>query len=177
MEQLAIAIFGSNYAKILNNVAELVIKYECHILRAQLIPLGSVYTFTLLVTGNWNTIAKIETALQNIASNLEGSIVFERTKQKSYQENFLPYSIEVTGIDDTNIACEIWMFFASQGMDIENLSLKTAASITGTSLFNLKITINVPADISLSSLREQFASLCDELNVDGTIEPKSNHQF
>ena len=174
MEQLAIAIFGNNCPKILSNVAELVAKYECHILRAHLTPLGGIYVLTLLVTGNWNTIAKIETALHNIEPNLEGSIIFERTKSNNYQENFFPYNIQVTGIDDTNIACEMWLFFVSQGMDIADLSLETSTSATNTSLFNLKLAINVPADISLSSLREQFAALCDELNVDGTIKPKRN---
>ena len=177
MEQLAIAIFGNNCQKILSNIAGLVTKYECHILRAHLTPLGSIYVFTLLVTGNWNTITKLEAALPSIEPNLGGSIIFERTKSNDYQENFFPYTIQVTGIDDTNIACEIWLFFASQGMDIANLSLETSTSATNTALFNLKMTINVPADISLSSLREQFAALCDELNIDGIIKPKRNFEF
>jgi len=170
MEQLAIIICGSNCLKILGTIAELISKYECHILRAQLTPFGSVYSFSLLVTGNWNTIAKVESALQNIAPNLEGSLMFERTKPKTYQNNYLPYTVQVVGIDDTNLACEIWLFFSTQGMEIEHLTIETIISATNTSLFKLKISINVPADISLASLREQFAALCDELNVDGTIQ-------
>jgi len=173
MEQLAIAIFGNSYEKILYTISELTIKYECHILRAHMTSLGSIYAFTALITGNWNTIAKIEAALQNEEANAAGSIIFERTKSKNHQENFLPYSIHVTGIDDTNIACEIWSFFTAQGIDIDNLSLATGITGARTPLFDLKISMNVPADISLASLREQFLSLCNELNVDGSIELKT----
>jgi glycine cleavage system transcriptional repressor len=38
-------------------------------------------------------------------------------------------------------------------------------------MFSLHVTINVPADISISAIRGDFIDFCDRLNLDAIMEP------
>lgn len=38
-------------------------------------------------------------------------------------------------------------------------------------MFNLTMTINLPADTHLATLREDFMVFCDDRNLDAMIEP------
>ena len=46
-----------------------------------------------------------------------------------------------------------------------------AAPHTGTPMFSMRLKVEIPADISISRLREEFFEFCDELNLDAVIEP------
>ena len=38
-------------------------------------------------------------------------------------------------------------------------------------MFSVQMTINVPASLHIADLREDFQELCDELNLDGALDP------
>jgi glycine cleavage system transcriptional repressor len=45
------------------------------------------------------------------------------------------------------------------------------ADHTGTSMFSLHMTINIPSRLSIAALRGEFMDFCDHLNLDAIIEP------
>ncbi len=42
---------------------------------------------------------------------------------------------------------------------------------TGASMFSMHMTVNIPADISIASIRGDFIEFCDQLNLDAIMEP------
>ena len=46
------------------------------------------------------------------------------------------------------------------------------AAHTGTPMFSLEMTISVPADSSVKTLRDEFIIFCDDLNLDANLESK-----
>ena len=45
------------------------------------------------------------------------------------------------------------------------------AAHTASPMFSVRMTIDVPAHVQISQLREDFLDLCDEENLDGIMEP------
>ena len=48
---------------------------------------------------------------------------------------------------------------------------ETTTSLAGAQMFAVQMIVNVPTRIHLSSLREEFLELCDNLNLDAILEP------
>ena len=58
-------------------------------------------------------------------------------------------------------------------MNVEEIETKTyPAAHTGTAMFSLDMTISVPADSSVRTLRDEFIVFCDDLNLDASLESK-----
>ena len=94
------------------------------------------------------------------------------TQQRNSQPDLLSYHIEVLSIDHSGIIHRLADFFSNRKINIENLTTDTYhAAHTGTPMFSLHMTVNIPGDYSLAQLREQFLDFCDDLNLDGIMEP------
>ena len=98
------------------------------------------------------------------------TIISRRTEPRTAQTNLLPYSVQVVALDHPGIVHQIANFFASQDINIQDLYTDTYyAPHTGTPMFALSMTVDVPSRVHIATLREQFMVFCDELN--GVIEP------
>lgn len=173
MEHLSIVALGDETLNLPTILTELVTKYECTIIRARIATLGNTDSASILAAGNKNSITKLELALQNLAetSESDAEIFTKLTKPIMYEDNLLPYAIQITGMDEIGVANEITAFFNTQNVKIDDMYLETGnAHTTNTPLFTLNMVINIPSAINLAALREEFISLCDKLNIDGMIE-------
>jgi glycine cleavage system transcriptional repressor len=72
--------------------------------------------------------------------------------------------------DQPGVMYEIIEFFSQLNVNIEYLD---ANSITHqqTPILRMEIGIEIPAENNIADIREQFLLFCDELNIDGTMEP------
>jgi glycine cleavage system transcriptional repressor len=56
---------------------------------------------------------------------------------------------------------------SSLGINIESMETKTyAAPVSGTPIFRLEANISIPTRININSLRERFAAIQKEENID-----------
>lgn len=173
MEHLVISVIGQNSPKAISELALLASKNDCNIQESRMTIMGSDIAIIMLVTGSWNTIAKLEAGLPALEKSHDMAITFKRTQLSAAAQPMLPYMVQVVGLDHSGIVFDISNFFANQNISINDLQTNTySASLTGAALFNLMMRISVPADVSISDLREQFALLCDDLNLDGILEPE-----
>jgi glycine cleavage system transcriptional repressor len=63
-------------------------------------------------------------------------------------------------------------FFAARKVEIAEVSTRSyAATHTGAPMFSVQMSINIPANVHISGLREEFMDFCDQLNVDAILEP------
>ncbi|MGD9341100.1 MAG: glycine cleavage system protein R, partial [Chromatiales bacterium] len=63
-------------------------------------------------------------------------------------------------------------FFTSREIDISELTTRSyAAAHTGAPMFAVQMNINIPQDLQISVLREDFMEFCDQMNLDAIIEP------
>ena len=63
-------------------------------------------------------------------------------------------------------------FFSSRGINIHDMQTTChPAAHTGTPMFSLSMTIEVPGKTHITSLREQFIEFADRMNLDAIMEP------
>lgn len=172
MEYLVINALGKDQKVIVRELIHLASKFQCNIKDSRMTTLGSHLGIVMMVGGNWSAISKLEAALKSLKKDnlwLEA----ERTEVPKITQNFLPYLVQVVALDSPGIIYEICEFFNLSNIKINELqSNPFAATYTGTAMVTVTLSISVPAEINLSELRENFMLLCDELNIDGIMEPE-----
>jgi len=134
--------------------------------------LGANFAMLLLVSGNWHSIARIETELNRLAETSGISIQVRRTAERPAREDLVPYSVDVVCLDQAGIVAALSGFFSSRGIDIGELSTRSyAAAHTGAPMFSVYMVVNVPSRIHVGALREEFMDFCDQMNLDAILEP------
>lgn len=84
----------------------------------------------------------------------------------------LPFRLTGTAIDQPGLVHRVAHLLRGMHVNIESLETRlTPAPYTGAPMFEMELILSVPKTTPLSGLRQQVASLCNELNVDWTLEP------
>ena len=126
----------------------------------------------MLLSGSWNSIAKVEDALNMLEKKLGLLIQLKRTELPKNKSNLMPYGIQVVALDYPGIIKEISTFFSEQSINIENLQTDSyKAPHTAAPMLVLNMTVNIPISMHIADLRERFTLFCDDLNLDATMEP------
>lgn len=172
---LVITAVGRDRSGIVKRLTNIITEHECNIENSRMTILGGEFAIILMVSGNWNTIAKLESQLPRYGDELELIINCKRTEQRAIQPDTLSYNVEALSMDQPGIVHKVSEFFDERGINIENLNTDAYnAAHTGTPMFAMTMTVCIPATLSIARLREQFFDFCDQMNLDGIIEPARN---
>lgn len=171
-QQLVISAIGQDRKGLVSQLSSAIVENGANILDSRMTVLGGEFAILILITAPWNALAKLEQQLPALGEGLGLSLISKRTTPTAQTEAAIPYNVEAVAIDQPGIVKEIASFFSDQGINIYDLNtIGYQAAHTGTPLFSINMTINIPSTLSLNELREQFLNLCDEQNIDGVIEP------
>ena len=171
-DYLVISAIGADRPGIVNALSSNILEHNCNIVDSRMTVLGGEFAIIIMVSGSWDKISKLESALPALEGKLGLTIISKRTEQRSTQGKMLPYLVEVISMDHEGIVYNIAEFFSSRNINVEDLSTGSySAAHTGTQMFNMNMIISIPADIQLGELREQFTEFCDALNLDAVMEP------
>jgi len=171
-QHLAISAIGSDRTGMVHDLTRIVADCGASISESRMTALGAEFAMLLLVSGNWHALARLETELNKLAETGNLSLQLRRTEPRAARSDLLPYSVDVVCLDQTGIVSKLSGFFSSRGIDIAELSTRSyAAAHTGAPMFAVQMFVNVPSRVHLSTLREEFLELCDQLNLDAILEP------
>lgn len=172
MEYLVVTIQAPQKTNIWLKITQLANEMHCHIRQAQGQKMAGEDALVLLISGNWNTIAKLEAALLRFPKEKSILLHLKRSKSIEDQIQLLPYFVEVLGLDKIGMLHHICKFFIDEQISIENLQIETyISSATHAPMFSLNVSLGVPSMTNIGELRERFILFCEELNIDGAIEP------
>ncbi len=169
---LVVSTLGEDRPGIVNELSQTVMENGCNIMDSRMTVLGSEFAMIMLVSGNWSAIAKLEDALRRLGTKLKLHVSSRRTELRGPSSNLIPYAIEVVAMDHPGIVHDVANFFSSRNINIEDLYTGSyQAPHTGTPMFSLHMTVGVPSDMSIASLRGEFMDFCDALNLDAMLAP------
>lgn len=169
---LVISALGADHPGLVNDLSRAILEHGCNIEDSRMTVLGGEFAAILLVEGKWNTLAKIENVLPELERALGMTIICKRTGPRARTENKLPYAVDVIAMDHPGIVNKLAGFFAERRINIEDMATSTyAAPHTGTAMFAVHMTVGIPADMHIATLREEFMDYCDGLNLDAVLEP------
>lgn len=169
---LVISALGEDRPGIVDALSGIVADSGCSILDSRMTVLGGEFAVIQLVSGKWNQLAKLEGQLKNAGRDLDLEIFSKRTSAPRSSGDLLPYAVDVVAMDHPGIVHQLAHFFAERRINIRDLSTsRYAAAHTGTPMFSVHMTLDIPATTQIAVLREEFLDFCDQLNLDAMFEP------
>ena len=154
---LVVSALGTDRSGIVSALSQAVLDAGCSIRDSRMAVLGGDFAVIMLLSGNWNSIAKIEGALPRLEETLDLTIQSKRTEPRDSTANLIPYAIEVVSIDQPGIVRDVADFFARRNINIEDIYTSSyAAPHTGAQMFSLHMTVGIPSDAAIAALRGEF---------------------
>jgi glycine cleavage system transcriptional repressor len=172
MQFIVISALGSDRTGLVYDLTRVVLDCSGNIVDSRMSAFGNEFAMLLLVSGNWHTLAKLETELKKLSDSSGITVSLRRTEQRPARKDVVTYSVDVVCLDQPGIVHNLAGFFSSRGIDIAELSTRSyAAAHTGAPMFSVQMLVHVPAKIHIAALREEFMDLCDQMNLDAILEP------
>jgi glycine cleavage system transcriptional repressor len=170
--QLVLSALGEDKPGIIDELSHSVLNSGCNIADSRMTVLGGDFAILLLVDGNWNNVAKLENQIPLLEERLDLTIIARRTAPKKTRKDLLPYGVDVVALDQPGIVYHLASFFSKRQINIQELATSSySAAHTGTPMFSVHLTIDIPATLQISVLRDEFMDFCDQLNLDAVMEP------
>lgn len=171
-QSLVISALSSDRPGIVNDLSKLTSDARCNITDSRMTVLGGEFAIIMMVTGSDEQLSQLESMLEERKDQLRLTITCKRTSAKVMQNEMQPYRVNVVAIDHEGIVYEIANFFAQKNINIDNMNTETyAAPHTGTPMFALNVTVEIPSGLSVSKLKNEFLDFCEDRNLDAIIEP------
>lgn len=169
---VVLSVIGTDRAGVVNDLSKVILECGGNIEESRMTALGTEFAMLLLVSGNWATVGKLEKALNKLAKDKPLTVSLRKTNERVNDEDRMPYGVDIVSLDQPGIVFNLSSFFARHNIEISDLSTRRyAAAHTGSQMFSVQMTVDVPASLSISQLRDEFIELCDQLNLDAILEP------
>ncbi len=169
---LVVCVTGEEQADLVEQVSKAIYNSGCQVGDCRLMVLCGQSAFLLRVRGDWNNLARAETALNKVEKRLSATISIRRVAAEPADSALVPYLAEVVGLEQPGVLYHLASFFVERNIGVLELATHSyRAAQTGAPMCSVSITVGIPTDISLASLREEFFERCDQLNVDAILEP------
>ena len=173
-QYLVISLVGADHIGATTTLTALCLKTGANITDSRMTKMGSEYTITALISGNWGSLAKVEAGIPNLSKENNFEYLLRRTEFALTDENVIQYTVQITTIDKPGIVHSLAKFFRDQEIHIDEITTETyIASRTNTTMFRLSMIVDIPEGLSIMHLREQFLTYCENKNLDAIlIEPQ-----
>lgn len=169
---LSISVLAPVRAKLTLDLVKAIRERGCEVQDCRAAPIGDRLAASLVVSGNWSALGKLETALPGIAQKLELQVQFIRCGARPQNPEFRAYAVDVVAPQQGDLLLHLLEFFENQGVEVaEIVTQKYQSSYTGAGMCSTQMVLNVPVTEHPQKLREAFMDLCDDLNADGMLDP------
>ena len=131
MEQyLVFSVLGSDRPGLVNQISQEITRQGGNIIDTRMAVLGGELALIMLISGSWDSIAKLENLLPALIKQLGLTSLLKRTALKNRTLKALPYQVQVVALDHPGIVAEIAGFFSERrqwhGVEDYDMWLKLA---------------------------------------------------
>lgn len=171
--QLIVTAVGSSPSGMIEELSRAISECRCSVAEARMTDLAGDLAAYFLAEGNWNHIARLETALESLANRLNWKLRTHRVEEiPQDQVDMIPYTVDVYAPEQPGILHEVVSFFSFHDIHIHDVSVsRYEAPFSGSPLFTAHLIVKVPSSIRVISLRDEFLDFCDHTNLDAIMEP------
>jgi len=167
-----LTLIGEDRPGILERVTRVVMETGCNLEDSRMSVLAGFCCISMAVRGNWKTLGKLEGQLGRLEQESGLSLMARRGQPDESPLPAIAYSVDVVALDQVGIVHALAGFFTSRGVNIRDLQTRVFRSQqTQARMFTANMIIDIPAEQHLASLRGDFLDFCDELNLDGVLDP------
>jgi len=169
--KLVISALGTDRPGLVDKLSNIIYSHALNIEDSRMTVLGGEFAILLLVAGESSSLEALQSAQGEIEQALNMSLLIKPTTATNTADDVVPYSVEVSALDNPGIVHNITSFFSKRDINIINLQTKRYfAPHTGSPMFALHMTIGIAADFNIAELRDAFLETCDGLNLDAELK-------
>jgi glycine cleavage system transcriptional repressor len=133
--------------------------------------LGGEFALILLFSGSPEAVRGVEAACSGFEERLGLRVALKETTRPTDAPSHRPYRLRVSGFDRPGIVAGVSRVLAGRGINVASLESRVQpAPLSGTPLFLLHAELQVPSEVALSALRKDLGAVCDEENLDLSLE-------
>ena len=170
-ELLVITAIGEDRPGIVDELTRTLLEHELNIADSRMSVLGGEFALILLVSGKLDALQAIQQQSAQLEQSLNLKLLFKLTRGKTDNGQSHSYQLSVEGMDNPGIVHRLSRFLSERQINIEDLQTSSyPAAHTGTPMFAVKMTVEIPASVANEQLREDFMELCDEQNLDAEFK-------
>lgn len=170
-KHIAVTAIGPDRAGLIRDLSGIITEASGNIHESRMIALGSEFAVLMLIGGNWHAVGKIRERLDVLESKGDLTVTVRDSTPRP-QENYAPYLVDAISLDHEGIVLSLSDFFACRDLEISEMNTRRYnAPHTGAPMFNVHMTVNVPASLQVAQLRDEFLDFCDQENLDAVMEP------
>jgi len=163
---LILTAVGPDRVGLVEKISQFIARHGCNIEDSKMAVFCGEFAVIVLITGDAVNLNKIGRDYQEI-ENETGLTLSTKTPAPRESTAFLPYKLTASCMDHPGIVYQISNVLSSMGVNIESMETKTyAAPISGTPIFQLEADLAVPTRTNINQLRERFAEIQKEENID-----------
>ncbi len=173
MSQLiVISAIGTDRTGVVQDLTRAILSCGGNIEESRMATLGAEFAVLMLVSGQWHTLSRLEKSLDKLGDNDGLTVTIRKTDAHPPRNDRLPYAVDVVALDQQGIVFNLADFFAERDIEIADVATRRyAAAHTGAPMFSVQMAVNVPSSVNLALLRDDFADMCDRMNLDGILDP------
>jgi glycine cleavage system transcriptional repressor len=171
---------GSDRPGLVDEVSQYIFDRGGNIEGSRMVNLRGQFAMMVLVAGEQSTFDRLREGMSDFAARTNLHAELRPTGPDTAPtapsasvpaDHALPYRLTVTALDQPGLVRRIAHVLRAQQANIESLETHLApAPITGAPLFEMELTLSLPTKASLSQLRLALSGVCDEMNLDWTLE-------
>ncbi len=170
-ELIVLSAIGNDRTGIVQDISKVILGCGGNIEESRMTTLGEEFAVLMLVSGNWHTLSRLERGLDKLGDS-DFTFSIRKTAARRVSEDRMPYAVDVVALDQEGIVFNLANFFTSRDIEIADVATRRySAAHTGAPMFSVQMAVNIPADINLAQVRDDFADLCDRLNLDAILDP------
>ncbi|GAB4127029.1 MAG: glycine cleavage system protein R [Sideroxydans sp.] len=171
-DTLLITATGKDQRGLVLRLTERIHDSGCNIEESRMTVLDGQAVLVLLVGGPWHALSRLEAQLPAAAEQLDLHLHFVRAQKTEGARSALPYNVETVTLDQPGVVRNLALFFYRRNIAITDVQSSTyVAPQTGARMCSVLMTVGVPAEVHIATLRGDFFDYCDDINLDATFEP------
>lgn len=176
MPHVILTAIGADRPGLVDAVSEFVFSRGGNIEDSRMVNLRGQFAMMVLVGGAGETVSRLRqdvgALLRDAGLRAELHEAAAVTATPAGAAAALPFRLTGTAIDQPGLVHRVSHLMRELHVNIESLETRLRpAPYTGAPMFDMELILAVPGTTSLSQLRQNIAKVCDELNVDWTLEP------
>lgn len=166
-DHLILTATGPDQVGLVAKISQFVSKHGCNIEDSKMAVFCGEFAVIVLISGDTSGLVKVANQYHEVEAETGLSIVIKTPAIRKDSPSFLPYKLKASCMDHPGIVYQISDLLSRLGINIESMETKTySAPVSGTPLFQLEAELAVPVRTNIGRLREQFAEIQREENID-----------
>ena len=172
---LILTAMGPDRVGLVEKLSQFIARHHCNIEDSKMAVFCGEFAVIILISGAVADLRQITGDCPTLEAETGLAIDSKIPSARTEAQSFLPYKLTASCMDHPGVVHKISSALSNLGINIESMETKTyAAPISGTPIFQLEAELAVPTRTNLNQLRERFAEIQREENIDIDLTPAKN---